>query len=126
MLPDFVHARRLYAVEVIGDALEQAAEGTGPWRSSVGLEVPFATLRDWRVRCRQRVPVLLAWLAGYGRRIGAVLSELPAKAVAAMVALLEMVWRWSQERLPRAAGGRWRLWNAVCGGWALGSNTSPV
>ncbi len=32
LLPDFVHARRLDAVEVIGKALEMAAQGVGTWR----------------------------------------------------------------------------------------------
>ena len=126
LLPDFVHARRLYAVEVIGAAIERAAVEVGPWRSSVELEVPFSTLRDWRVRCRQRVPLLLSRLAGYAVKVGATLGELPVKAVAAMVALLEMIWWWCRERMPKASVGRWRFWNAVCSGWALGRNTSPV
>lgn len=126
LLPDFVHGRRVYAVEVIGAAIEGAAVGLGAWRSSVELDIPYSTLRDWRVRCRQRALLLLSWLAGYGAKVGAVLGELPSRAVAAMVGLLEMVWRWCQKRWPEATGERWRFWNAVCGGWALGRNTSPV
>jgi hypothetical protein len=126
LLPDFVHARRLYEVEVIGAAIERTAARVGAWRSSVELEVPFSTLRDWRVRCRQRALLLLASLAEHAGKVGAVLGELPTRAVAAMLALLEMVWRWCRERRPEATGGRWRFWNAVCGGWALGRNTSPV
>lgn len=126
LLPDFVHARRRYAVEVIGAVIERAAVEVGPWRSSVELDIPFSTVRDWRVRCRERATLLLAVLAGYAGRVGAVLSELPARAVAAMVALLEMVWRWCRERWPETTGGRWRFWNMVCSGSGLGRNTSPV
>lgn len=126
LLPDFVHARRLYAVDVIGVAIELAAVRVGAWKSSLELGIPFSTLRDWRGRCRQRAPLLLARLAEYAGKVGAVLRELPTKAVAAMVALLEMVWRWCQRRAPTATGWRWRFWNAVCGGWPLARNTSPV
>lgn len=49
LLPDFVHERRLDTVEVIGQALEMAAQGVGTWRSSERLELPFSTVRDWRV-----------------------------------------------------------------------------
>lgn len=125
LLPDFVHQRRLDAVEVIGRALEMGAQGMGAWRSSELLELPFSTVRDWRSRCRRRAPELLAKLAQVGLNVGAQIGELPVRVVAAMVAVLKAVWARCRERLP-ALVGLWRFWNVVCGGRALARNTSPV
>jgi hypothetical protein len=125
LLPDFVHERRLDAVEVIGRALEMGAQGMGAWRSSELLELPFSTVRDWRSRCRRRAPELLARLARVGLSVGAQIGELPVRVLAAMVAVLKTVWARCRERQP-ALAGLWRFWNAVCSGRALLRNTSPV
>lgn len=125
LLPDFVHERRLDAVEVIGRALEMAAQRVGAWRSSELLGLPFSTVRDWRSRCRRRAPELLAKLARVGLSVGAQIGELPVGVLAAMVAVLKAVWARCRERQP-ALVGLWRFWNAVCGGRALTRNTSPV
>jgi hypothetical protein len=125
LLPDFVHERRLDAVEVIGRALEMGAQGVGAWRSSEQLELPFSTVRDWRSRCRRRAPELLAKLARVGLSVGAQIGELPVRALVAMVAVLKAVWARCRERQP-ALARLWRFWNVVCGGRALARNTSPV
>lgn len=126
LLPDFVHARRLYAVEEIGAALDLAATGKGAWSVSVALDRPFATVRDWLSRCRRRGAELLPRVVMVGLQLGAVFGELPTKPVAAVVAALEITWRRSQERSPRTTPTRWRFWNSMCSGSALARNTSPV
>jgi len=32
---------------------------------------------------------------------------------------------WRRRRFGGRVPGLWRLWNAICGGWALGTNTGP-
>jgi len=125
LLPDFVCARRLDAVEVIGAAIEAGVAGMGMRPVAESLAVPASTARDWRRRHRARAPALLSHLAGVAIALGAELAELPgsieAAALAALDALVTEVARRLAGRLPE----RWRLWNAVCGGWPLGTNTSP-
>ena len=125
LLPDFVHERRLDAVEMIGQGLEIAAQSVGAWRTSELLELPFSTVRDWRSRCRRRAPELLAKLVRAGLSAGAQIGELPTGVLVAMVAVLKAVWTVCRERQPGLAG-LWRFWNVVCGGRALARNTSPV
>ena len=63
LLPDFVHARRLDAVEVIGAALELGIDGTGMRTVALRLGLAHSTARDWRRRHRARAPAILAHLA---------------------------------------------------------------
>jgi hypothetical protein len=65
-----------------------------------------------------------AELALLALRVGACIGELPVKPLAALLAVLEAVWRRSRELDP-GIGGRWRFWNAVFSGRGLGTNTSP-
>jgi hypothetical protein len=125
LLPDFVVERRRYAVEEIGSALEAAADGVSAWRSSEALNLPFATVRDWRKRCRQQASEHLARLSRLALRVGAQIAELPTRPVAALVTALKAVWARSQEREPGLAG-LWRFWNAVFSGRGLATNTEPA
>lgn len=125
LLPDFVVERRRYVVEQIGQALEQVAASVGAWRSSVELDLPFATVRDWRRRGRQRAPGLLARLAELALQVGAEIRELPTGALSALVSVLKVVWARSREREPGLAGV-WRFWNAIFSGKGLAPNTQPV
>ena len=79
LLPDFLHEWRVDAVEVIGQALEESVEkGRATVHTAVRLGLPLATVRNWRVRHRQRAEEL--W-AGYSRlavELGAEFAQLPA------------------------------------------------
>jgi hypothetical protein len=124
LLPDFVVKRRRYAVEEIGAALELAAQRVSAWRSSVQLELPFGTVRDWFRRCRERAQEQLAKLARLAVRMGAQIGELPTQPLAALVVLLKAVWTASRER-DLGLSGVWRFWNQVCSGTGLASNREP-
>lgn len=125
LLPDFVHERRLDAVDVIGEALERAIGGHGMRRLAAGMDVPVSTARDWRRRHRARAPALLALFAGLAIRLGDELADLPPTVEAAAMAALAAAWARARDRLRDGIGGLWRFWNAVCGGRGLGTNTSP-
>lgn len=125
LLPDFVVERRRYAVEEIGRTFEKAAEGLSAWKSSELLGLPFATVRDWRRRCRERAPEQLAELSRWALRVGAQIKELPTRAVAAVLVVLKVVWARSRERDPGVAG-LWRFWNAIFSGRGLAANKQPV
>lgn len=125
LLPDFVHARRLDTVEVIGAALELGIAGTGMRTVAARLGLAHSTARDWRRRHRARAPALLAHLAAVAVAAGAELRELPTRAEAAALAALSAISAEARRRFGGRVPGLWRLWNAICGGWALGTNTSP-
>lgn len=126
LLPDFVHARRLDVVEVLGAEIELAAAKVGTWKASERLGLPFSTVRDRRLRCRQQAQWMLQRLAVLALQLGVALAELSTRPTAALVSVLWAVWERSRERLPAETGGLWRFWNAVCSGRALGRNTSPA
>jgi transposase-like protein len=125
LLPDFVHARRLDAVDVIGAALESGIGGAGMRGVADRLGLAHSTARDWRRRHRARAPALLAHLAAVAVSLGAELRDLPAGVEAAALHALRALWEQVARRLPRRSPPPWRLWDLVCGGWALGTNTSP-
>ena len=125
LLPDFVHARRLDAVDVIGAALELGIAGAGMHRVAVRLGLAHSTVRDWRRRHRARAPALLAHLAAVAVSLGAELRDLPARAEAAALHALGAIAEQVRRRLAERVPGTWRLWNAICGGWPLGTNTGP-
>lgn len=125
LLPDFVVRRRRYAVEVIGAALELGATRVSAWQSSVRLDLPFGTVRDWFRRCRERSAEQLEKLARLALRVGAQIGELPTRPLSALVIVLKVVWERSRGPDP-GLSGVWRFWNAVCSGAGLASNTEPV
>ena len=125
LLPDFVHARRLDSVDVIGAALERSIGGQGMRRLAAGMDVPVSTARDWRRRHRARAPALLALFAELAVRLGDDLADLPAAVEAAVLAALAAAWSRARDRLPDGIGGMWRFWDVVCGGRALGTDTGP-
>ena len=83
LLPDFVHARRLDAVEVIGAALELGIAGLGMRAVAIRLGLAHSTARDWRRRHRARAPAHLAHLAAVAVSLGAELRDLPTGVEAA-------------------------------------------
>lgn len=125
LLPDLVHERRLDTVEVIGSALASAVGGRGMRRVAAGIGVPTSTARDWRRRHRSRAPDLLARFAALAVRLGDDLADLPSTLEAAVLAALAAAWARARDRLSGIAASMWRFWNAICGGRALGTNTSP-
>jgi Domain of unknown function (DUF6431) len=124
LLPDFVVERRRYAVETIGHVFEVTAARVSAWKSSEALDLPFATVRDWRKRCRERAPEQLAELSQLALKVGAEIKELPTPPLAALLAVLKVVWARTLEREPGLAG-LWRFWNAVFSGKGLAPNTEP-
>lgn len=125
LLPDLVHERRLDTVEVIGEALEHSIGGRGMRKVAAGIGVPTSTARDWRRRHRTLAPDLLARFAELAVRLGDDLADLPSTLEAAALAALAAAWARARDRLPGIAASMWRFWNAICGGMALGTNTSP-
>ena len=124
MLPDFVHERRYDVVEVIGGALELGINGLGMQKVAAEIGVPYSTARDWRRRHRARAPALVQLFAEHASRLGAVIEVVPRVAEQAALSLVMVVWKKARELLA-TVGGRWRFWNAMCGGRALATNTNP-
>lgn len=125
LLPDFVHARRLDAVEVIGAGLELGVMGAGMRAVAERLGLAHSTARDWRRRHRARAPALLAHLAAVAVAAGAELRDLPTGVEAAALHALGAIAAEARRRFGGRVPGLWRLWNAICGGWPLGTNTGP-
>jgi hypothetical protein len=124
LLPEFVHIRRLDAVDVIGPALETNIAGTGMAKVAAEHLVPFSTARDWRRRHRRRGASLLAQFTELAVGLGDRLESLPMAVEAAAMAALGAAWRQALRRWGELVPELWRFWNAVCGGSALANNTS--
>ena len=125
LLPWFVMAWRWDVVEVIGSALEMAAEGCGHRRIAKALGRPETTVRGWcrrfRSRAGQVAEMLLARAVSWGWS-GWELPTAPARRCLAAVEALASRWRrrWGAVR-------SWRLANLITGGRLLASNkTSPL
>jgi hypothetical protein len=89
LLPDFVVERRRYAVEEIGQALEKAAARVSAWKVSGELGLPFATVRDWRRRCRERTRSCWRSSRSWPFRWAPKISALRTWALAALVTVLK-------------------------------------
>ena len=76
LLPGFLLARRLDAVDAVGCALEMAADGRGYRPIAIALGLPGSTVRSWLRRLRGRADVLRGWFVG----LAVELSEPPARA----------------------------------------------
>jgi transposase-like protein len=110
LLPAFVLARRLDAVEAIGAGLAWAVGGRGMRPIAAWLGVPHSTARDWRRRFRARAPTLAAGLAALAVELTGSVPALPIDCEAAALVALGAVWAW-------VAGG-WGRPRRACGGWA--------
>lgn len=75
LLPGFLLARRLDAVDAVGCALGMAADGRGYRPIAAALGLPGSTVRGWLRRLRARVDVLRGWFVG----LAVALSEPPAR-----------------------------------------------
>jgi len=76
LLPGFLLARRLDAVDAVGFALRMAGEGRGYRPIAVALGRALTTVRGWLRRFRLRADVLRGWFVG----LAVELSEPPARA----------------------------------------------
>ena len=123
LLPDVCLARRLDAVEVIGEALLAGHEGYR--RVAERLGVPAETVRDWRLRFRSRAEAVAAHFLRWARILDgallAVMSQgspvgdaLEAIGVCVRVASLVL-----ERRAP------WSWVSALTAGGLLAINTNP-
>jgi transposase-like protein len=76
LLPGFLLARRLDAVDAIGCALGMACEGRGHRPIAAALGRAVSTVRGWLRRLRARADVLRGWFVG----LAVAMAEPPARA----------------------------------------------
>lgn len=123
LLPWFVVAWRWDVVEVIGRALELAAEGWGHRKIARAVGRPETTVRDWCRRFRGRAGSVASVLLGRAVSWGWSGWELPTAPLPRCRAAVEaMAGQWRRRRGPV---GSWRLVNLITGGWLLATNISP-
>ena len=80
LLPDVCLARRLDAVEVIGEALLDGHEGYR--RVAERLGVPAETVRDWRLRFRSRAEAVAAHFLRWARVLDGALLAVMSQGLA--------------------------------------------
>lgn len=122
LLPDVCLARRLDAVEVIGEAL--LADG-GYRRVAERLGVPAETVRDWRSRFRSRAEAVAAHFLRWARVLdGALLGpELQGSPVGDALEAIGVCVRVASLVLERRAAWSWV--SALTAGGLLAINTNP-
>lgn len=124
LLPWFVVARRWDVVDVIGSALEMAAEGRGHRRIARRTGRPETTVRDWcrrfRIRAGSAAEILLARAVSWGWSGWELPSAPMPRCLAAAEALA------SQWRRRRGPVWTWRLTNLITGGRLLSTNRTPL
>jgi hypothetical protein len=122
LLPNVCLARRLHAVEVIGEAL---LAGEGYRRVAERLGVPAETVRDWRSRFRSRAEAVAAHFLRWARALdGALLGpELQGSPVADALEAIGVCVRVASLLLERRAAWSWV--SALTAGRLLAINTNP-
>ncbi len=126
LLPGFLLARRLDVVDVIGCALEMAADGRGYRPIAAALGRKETTVRSW---LRARADVLRGWLV----RLAVSMAEPPARAPPAgsalglLVRVIADAFLAARLRLGPGAvtGGIWAFCSAATTGGLL-ANTSVL
>jgi transposase-like protein len=129
LLPAFLLARRLDAVDAVGCALGMAAGGRGYRPIAGALGLPGSTVRGWLRRLRARVDVLRGWFVG----LAVELSEPPARAppdcspLGLLVRVIADAFLAARLRLGPGAvtGGVWAFCSAATTGRLL-ANTSGL
>jgi transposase-like protein len=129
LLPGFLLARRLDVVDVIGCAVEMAAEGHGYRPIAAALGRQGTTVRSWLRRLRARVDVLRGWFVA----VAVEMAEPPPRAppgCSALGLLLRAIadaFLAARLRLGPGAvtGGVWAFCSAASSG-ALLANTSVL
>jgi ribosomal protein S27AE len=125
LLPAFVFAGRLDAVETIGEAVEAVTFGdSGVRPAATRHDVPHTTARGWVRRFAARSAELAiafgAVAVELGAGIVAALGSAAGQALAAIGAAFEM----ACSLVGWEALGRWRFASAVSGGSLLATNTN--
>ena len=122
LLPNVCLARRLDAVEVIGEAL---LAGEGYRRVAERLGVPAETVRDWRLRFRSRAEAVAAHFLRWARALdGALLGpELRGSPVADALEAIGVCVRVASLLLERRPAWSWV--SALTSGGLLAINTNP-
>jgi hypothetical protein len=122
LLPNVCLARRLDAVEVIGEAL-LAEEGYRQVAERLG--VPAETVRDWRSRFRSRAEMVAAHFLRWARALdGALLGpELQGSPVADALEAIGVCVRVASLLLERRSPWSWV--SALTAGGLLAINTNP-
>lgn len=122
LLPWFVVAWRWDLVEVIGAALEMAAEGCGHRRIAKAIGRPETTVRAWCRRFRGRAALVAGVLLALAVSWGWSAWELPSLPLPRCLAAVEaMAAQWRRRRGPVRS---WRLANLITGGRWLATNTT--
>jgi hypothetical protein len=123
LLPDVCLARRLDAVEVIGEALLAGHEGYR--RVAERLGVPAETVRDWRLRFRSRAEAVAAHFLRWARVLdGALLTVMSqGSPVGDALEAIGVCVRVASLVLERRAAWSWV--SALTAGGLLAINTNP-
>jgi hypothetical protein len=123
LLPDVCLARRLDAVEVIGEALLAGDEGYR--RVAERLGVPAETVRDWRLRFRSRAEAVAAHFLWWARVLdGALLTVMSqGSPVGDALEAIGVCVRVASLVLERRAAWSWV--SALTAGGLLAINTNP-
>lgn len=125
LLPSFALAKRLDAVEPIGELLEVVVGKAGALRpAAAGAGVPRSTARGWVRRFDERAE-------GLAVAFSAVAVELAGPALRPIgppshwaLAAIRLAWRTATTAPGWLALGCWRFVSAVCGGRLLATNTT--
>lgn len=125
LLPAFCLLRRAYSAEVIGPAVAAIVDGALTREVAKAADFPYATVRDWRRRHRDRAPVLAAGFAAVAIELGAIAFQLAARAESAALEALGWAWATARRRFGTAVAAMWRFWALVSGGEALSTTTHP-
>ncbi len=121
LLPDLVAVGRLDAVEVIGEATEQMANGATAGEFARRTSLPYTTIRYWRRRFVSRATLLAAGALAATVALGDLVPRLPIGEVLAAMAALKAAARAARRRFGIAASD-WILANLVAGGHLFSAN----
>lgn len=130
LLPGFLLARRLDAVDAVGCALEMAVAGGGYRPIAAALGRAVSTVRGWLRRLRSRADLLRGWFVG----LAVELAEPPARAPPEPSSPLGLLWRAIADAFLAArlrlgpgavTGGVWAFSSAATSGRLL-ANTSAL
>lgn len=131
LLPGFLLARRLDAVDAIGCALGMAAEGRGYRPIAAALGRAVSTVRGWLRRLRERVDLLRGWFVGLAVEMAEPPARAPPEASPSSLGLLVRAiadaFLAARLRLGPGAvtGGMWAFSSAATSGRLL-ANTSGL
>lgn len=124
LLPAFVLAGRLDAVEVVGQVIQTVASGVvGVRRAAASVSVSHTTAREWQRRFTTRAAELGVAFAGLCAELGGPVLAPAADAAAGAVAAIGAAFAAACEFPGWAGLSRWRFASAVSGGSVLAANT---